>query len=266
MKITDITRKGSEIQDGISCLFIAEKAFSYKNLPILKDSLIYYDGKRLSVNMIEFAIFQQSNIPKFIDGVLPEDEKRNYLVEKCSNCEFEVEKLESGWRGIWHDNHFDEWSGSYSDYIERIISLPSLESSEITFSSLMYKFNTLTNALVHFINLKPIKLRINNKIIELPELLEISKGDEHYTIIPLSNKMEYFNIHLQGVLHLSEDGILSGECAEDFDAEVFGNDRIKKITISKGFTIEISSEGNMEIDLFNDASHRIEKCKVRKCM
>jgi hypothetical protein len=264
MKLTDIIRKGSEIQDGKSCFFIAENDFSYKNLSILKNSLIFYDGKTLKVNMVEFATFQESNIPKFIDGKLAEDEHLNYLVEKCSNCNFEVEKLESGWRGIWHDNHFDAWSGFYSEYIERINSLPSIEYSGITFSSLMYKFNTLTDSLVHFINVQPIKLLLNNKVIELPELLEISINSAHYTIIPLSSKMKYFDIQLQGSLSLSEDGILSGECAEEFDAEIFGNNKFKKITISKGFMVEISCKGNMEIGLFNEASHRIEKYQIRK--
>jgi hypothetical protein len=264
MKLTDIIRKGSEIQDGKSCFFIAENDFTYKNLSILENSLIYYDGKILKVNMINFGIFQESNIPKFIDGKLPEDERLNYLVEKCSNCDFEVEKLKSGWRGIWHGNHFDEWSGSYSDYIERINILPSIKNSGITFSSIMYKFNTLTNSLVHFINVEPIKLELKNKSIELPELLEISRDSTHYTIIPLSSKMKYFDIQLQGPLSLSEDGILSGECAEEFDAEIFGNNKFKKITISEGFMVEISCNGNMEIGLFNDASHRIEKYQIRK--
>ncbi len=264
MKLTDIISKGNEIQDDQSCFFIAENDFSYKNLPILKNSLIFYGGKILNVNMMEFGVFQESNIPKFINGKLPEDEKGNYLVEKCSNCDFEVEKLKSGWRGIWHDNHFDNWSGSYSDYIERIKTLPFLEHSGIFFSSLMYRFNTLTNSLQHFINVEPIKLELHDKVIELPELLEISRNSTGYTIIPLSNKMKYFDIQLHGFLSLSEDGILSGECAEEFDAEIFGKKNDEKITISKGFRVEISCKGTLEISLFNDAFHRIEKFQIRK--
>ena len=90
MKLTDIISKGNEIQDDQSCFFIAENDFSYKNLPILKNSLIFYGGKILNVNMMEFGVFQESNIPKFINGKLPEDEKGNYLVEKCSNCDFSM--------------------------------------------------------------------------------------------------------------------------------------------------------------------------------
>jgi hypothetical protein len=213
--------------------------------------------------MMGFGIFLESNIPKFIDGKLPKDKDLNYLVEKCSNCDFEVEKLESDRRGIWHDNHFDEWSGSYSDYIERIKRLPSLIHSGIHFSSLMYKFDTLTNSLVHFINAQPIKLELCDKVIELPEFLEISRNST-YRIVPLSNNMKYFDIQLQGFLSLSEDGILSGKCAEESDAEIVGNNEFKKITISKGKFVEISCKGTMEIDLLNDVSHRKEKYQIRK--
>jgi hypothetical protein len=127
----------------------------------------------------------------------------------------------------------------------------------------MYKFDTLTNSLVHFINAQPIKLELCDKVIELPEFLEISRNST-YRIVPLSNNMKYFDIQLQGFLSLSEDGILSGKCAEESDAEIVGNNEFKKITISKGKFVEISCKGTMEIDLLNDVSHRKEKYQIRK--
>lgn len=121
MKPPDIISKNNKIQKGHSSFFIAANDFSINEFLILKDSLVYFDGKRnVAVNMGEFGIFQKNNIPDLIKDALPEDGKRNYIVEKNSNCDFEIDCLPIGWRGIWHINHFDKWSGSFSDYLERI--------------------------------------------------------------------------------------------------------------------------------------------------
>ena len=266
MKLTDIIKNGHEIQEGKSIFFKADKDFIYQGLPILKNSLVYYNGKStIDVNKIRFGMFQESNIPNLITDKLPQDNKRNYLVEKCSNCEFEILKLQLGGRGIWHNNHFDNWSGSFSDYIERIKQSPVLEHSGISFSPIMYSYNTLTESLDYFINVKPIKFEINDKLIELPELLEISRNKSSYNIISLSKTLEYRGILLQRYSFLSEDGTLSGESAEEFDAEIFGYNELKKITISKGFRVAISIDGDTVINLFNQKTQRIEKYKIRKC-
>jgi len=275
MKLTDIIKNGHEIQEGKSIFFKADKDFIYQGLPILKNSLVYYNGKsKINVNMIGFGMFEESNIPNLITDKLPQDNERNYLVEKCSNCEFEILKIPFSGQGIWHNNHVDSWSGSFSDYIERIKQSPVLEHSGIAFSSIMYYYNTLTESLDYFINVKPIKFEINDKLIELPELLEISRyktspeksrNKSSYDIIPLNKTLEYHGIIFQGNLFLSEDGTLTGESAEEFDAEIFGYNELKKITISKGFRVAISIDGDTVINLFNQKTQRIEKYKIRKC-
>ncbi len=104
MRLTDIIRCNHQITEGKSQLFIAETNFLYKGLPILKDSLVYFDGlSEIRVNMIGFGIFQEKNIPDLISDYLPKDDDNNYLVEKVSNCKNEIYKLRSSARGIWHN-------------------------------------------------------------------------------------------------------------------------------------------------------------------
>jgi len=64
MKLRDVIATGFKIAEGKSQLFIAEIDFDYNGLPILKDSLVYYDGKsELRINMVEFALFKDKNLP-----------------------------------------------------------------------------------------------------------------------------------------------------------------------------------------------------------
>ncbi|MBW6481675.1 MAG: hypothetical protein K0B10_01315 [Vicingaceae bacterium] len=265
MKVTEIIKKGTYLQGGIRSLFIADKDFIYQGLPLLKNSLIYYNGKNaIQVNMVELALFQEANIPELITAKLHQDDKFNYLVDKCSNCESEITKLKANWFGIWHENHFDNWSGSFADYIERISESPVIEYSGITFSSLMYKYNTLTSSLDYFINVKPISLEIGNKLIKLPAFLEISREKTSYVIIPLRKTFEYHNFVLQGVSSLSEEGILISESAEEFDVEIFGHNEFKNMIISKGNKMYISSNGDVEIEIYNNKTNKIEKYRIDK--
>lgn len=113
---------------------------------------------------------------------------------------------------------------------------------------------------MHFINTKPIKLSLNNKLIELPAFLEIvKKGENSYTIIPLES-FEYFGISLKGDLDLSENGVLSGDCEKEYDVEIFGFDNVKQIKIRN---IEIAHDGKMQIKLFNEKTYKVEKYDVK---
>ena len=211
MKLTDIIPKQSSIIVGKTQFFIAANDFDYNGLPILKDSIVYYYSGNIKVNLIGFGIFQDSNIPKLIAEKLPEDEHRNYIVEKCGLCKYEIEKLKSDWRGIWHNDHFDEWNGTIYDLPDvmlRVKEMPSLEFSGITFSSLYYTFNTNTRTLDFFINTKPLTLEIKGKKIILPAYLEIGVGKNSYDITPLET-IEYQGELYKGWCNLSEDGVLS---------------------------------------------------------
>ena len=266
MKLTDIILKRGEIRSGSAQLFLAEKDFTFMGLPILKDSLVSYDGKSMvHVNMIPYGFFRESNVPEYITAPLPKDDDSFFLVENTGLCKYEMDMLQDGSRGIWHRDHFDEWTGKFSPYIDRIGQIPVLTYSGIEFSSLMYYFNAETKTLQYFINVSPVAIKtIKDKLIELPRLLEISVDKNEHTIIPLV-PMVYFGILLKGFLTLSTDGILSGDCAEDFDAEILGQNNVKKVCISKGSQVEISSIGYLQIGLFNEQTHRVEKYRLRKC-
>lgn len=256
MKLTDVISKESRIEEGNPKFFIAEKNFFINGFPILKDSLVSYDGKsKIEVNLHLLGHLQAINVPKYISQTLPEDESHNVLVTKSSSCAKEMEKLPlSGW-GLWHKDHFDEWTRKFSDYGERISENP-LEYSGITFSSIMYAFNAVTNSLEYFINLKPIELKIKDLFIPLPPFLEISKGSSDYTIIPLDT-MEYFGVKLRGVCGLDSNGIISGETVEEIKTQelVSGVPWI----IPKLFQVEILNNGQIRVGAFNEKNHKVER-------
>jgi len=263
MKFTDIISRGISIEEGIAQLFIADKDFSYMGLPILKNALVYYNGKdSIKINMVGLGLFQDSNVPHLIKEKLPKNSNNglNRLIEKVSSCSFEIDILNLRKHGIWHYNHFDKWAGKFSDYIDRINEIPILEYSEINFSSLMYSFDTESKTLNYFINVKPINLNINDYKMKLPGYLEISLPD---TIVPLQS-MEYFGVLLEGFLSLSENGIISGSCAQEFEAEILLNNKMQKIIISKGTQLKISSNGSIETGLFNDKTNKVENYTLIK--
>ena len=250
--LTEIIPRQATIHEGHSSAFIASKNFQYNELPILKDSFVYYDGENhLSVNLIFFGIFQKSNVPNLIPRELPMDQYEDHvIIDSVGDCHNEITELDLGYAGIWHKDHFDKWEGKFSSYIQRIQGLDSLNYNGISFSPLMYAFNIEENTLEHFINTTSITLNLNNTSIELPELLEISCENNYYSIIPLSI-MEYNGLKLSGVIQLTQDGVISGNIAEEFEAQVeYGNEN-KTITISKGKSVSIYSNGDVETRLPN---------------
>jgi hypothetical protein len=260
MQLTEIIRKASAIREDTAIqFFIAENDFDYKGLPILKDALIYYNGKNeIIVNTAIFGIFKKSNYPELINDMLPES-NFNYIVDKNTNCECAINELNSGKMGLWHEDHFDEWSGSYSKFTDRISLAPTLVYNGIKFSSISYIFNTQNNTLTHFINVEPVELEVNNKKIFLPELLEISKIENGgFNITPIKETINYFNFNLRSFLLLTKEGDLFGESADEFEAHVFRNGKNEKIFIYKGTGLSISSDGNAFIRI-NIKMIKIEK-------
>ena len=265
MQLTEIIKKASSIREDASIqFFIAEDNFEYKGLPILKDALVYYDGKNeITVNTALFGIFKESNYPDLINDKLPED-KSNYLVENKSSCEFALNKLNFGHTGIWHKDHFDEWKGSYTQFIDRIIQYPTITHNGIKFSSISYIFNTQNNSLTHFINVGPIEIKVNDKKIFLPELLEISKIENGgFNVTPIKETINYFNFNLRSFLLLTKEGDLFGESADEFEANVLRNGKTEKIIIYKGTGLSISSDGNAFIRI-NIKFEKIEKMKMEE--
>ncbi len=259
MVLTEIISKKSEISTGTAQFFIASEDFEFEGLPILKDSLVYYDGNSsVRVNMINFGIFQNglisANLPK--NGI-------NYQVDRLTSCELEIDELGGGDKGIWHKDHFDYWQGDFDEYIARINNIPILEYSEISFSSLMYHFNPLTRTLVDFINVLPLKIELNQSSILLPaNLYCISYPFTLY--FPVNKTIKYFNVSLKSYLTLKDTGVLQGANAEQFSAQILGHSKLKTIHISKETLLYISSDGKIEIDLFNANTNKVEKFQIVK--
>jgi hypothetical protein len=211
MKLTDIIPKSSEIREGDSQLFIAEKDFTFKGLSILKDSLVECDNEGISVNLIEFSVFQSKSVQGFSGSRMSEDDTANYLIERCSTCKYEIEELDLGWRGIWHDDHFDKWESSINhlpNCLARVKERPILEYSGITFSSLYYHFDMKAKTLDRFITMKPFGIEVKGEKIILPAYLEISLYKNRYTLTPLTT-MEYQGKSYEGVCYLLDDGTIS---------------------------------------------------------
>jgi hypothetical protein len=150
--------------------------------------------------------------------------------------------------GIWHIDHFDYWGGSCKGFKDDIINGPKIEYNGIEFSSLMYKFNSGSESLFHFINTHPVQLNVNGAIFHLPAYLEIilnqhSNGALAYTL----EEIFYFGIKFIGLLQLSEEGIMEGCSSESMTVEVYGHPEIQTLEISKGTRLKVSNQGQVEV-------------------
>jgi len=270
MKLTDIIEKGNEIPSGISKLFIASEDFHYGQLPILKDSLVYYADydKTIAVNMIEFSLFSNEVADRLKLKVKKtyKNKDRSLRIEKNSECNFEVTTLEGGWRGIWHKNHFDEWNGKFQNHLDRIKKEPSLKFSGITFSSLMYNFNVATNSLLYFINTKPYEYKSNNGKVVLPELVEISISKSTHGLLSIVD-IEYLGIRIEANSPFDFDnqtGVLEGNTADEFQGDVIDHPEIKTIIVSKYNPIRIALDGTLFIPLTKGETKKVEWFQVIK--
>jgi hypothetical protein len=273
MKITDILSIQDSILSGKPQFFIAQNDLMYNGLPILKDSLVFYDGKReISVNQINAGIFQESNVPSLICHQLPKDKKGNYFVDKVSLCQYEITELPSGRGLIWHNDHFHLMSSTVDrlpDVINTVNKGVELEYAGVFFSSLYYSFNVELNCLSVFISTKPFELKIKDIVIKLPGFIEVGQNEgsnkDFYYLRPLE-KLEYFGISLNGDCRIEESGILFGDCSDEFQADIFGYSEINKITVTEGFEIMISHDGNKKIKLLNKKANKIEDYEIRECI
>ena len=268
MYLTDVLRKQDSIVPSQEQLFIATNDFDFNGLPILKDAMVYYDGKNeIEVNRFIGGILQKSNVPKLIMQQLPEDENGNYLVDKSSsNCQYEVHKIPSVSFIIWHNDHFDYTAERHPNSIISIMHYSEIQFSGISFSSMYYSFSTKLNALTVFISTKPFELMIKDKTLKLPPFVQIVRNRiDSYYLTPLE-KIEYFGVSLEGLCRIDENGHLWGDSAEEFIADIIGHKEINQITISKYGEIIISHNGILEIELYNDKTFRVERYVIRKCV
>lgn len=271
IEIRKAIRKASGIEEGKPQLFIAEENFSYKGLPILKDSLVLYDGEgKIDVNMIYFGILQDSNVPVILDKIL---EPKNSLIKtlgKVSDCPQEMDEIDMLDTGIWHGNHFDEWNNSFADFLPRIKSGVNLEYNGTVFSSLMYSFNAVAGILTNFINVEPLTVDVNGNTLELLPMLEIvlpnepKEGETHYpSAIQPIKEMEYFGYKLRDKLGIDKEGAVFGESAEEFEAKVYEHPKFETITMTVGANIVILPNGTAGIRL-KDQKHKVHHFKIER--
>ena len=88
MKLTDVLKRENKIVEGQYQLFIADNDFSYKGLPIIKDSLVLNNGKnKIVINMVRYIHLKNEFNNGLLKNRLPENEHNKFklLVEKCSS-------------------------------------------------------------------------------------------------------------------------------------------------------------------------------------
>lgn len=192
MKINELIRKDNEIVEGKSQLFITDSDITYKGIPILENSLVWFDGKdEVNVNMIEYYCLRSINLPQNKG----KEEDADYIIEHVGKCENEETSLTIGWRGIWHKDHFDKWgSGGFKNFIDRIMNEAELTVNDVTFSSLMYHINSEHDTPYYFINTKPLKIKFGSTEVVLPEYLEIEKKKDSLNLVTLKD-FNYKGIH-----------------------------------------------------------------------
>lgn len=269
IELRNAIRRDSGIVEGKPQLFIANENFTYKGLPVVKDSLVLYDGEgRIDVNMVYFGILQDSNVPKLLDHIL---EPKNSLIKtlgKVSDCPQEMDEIDMLDTGIWHIDHFDEWNNTFVEFLPRINSGVNLEYKGTYFSSLMYSFNSKVGVLTNFINVEPISVDVNGNQILLPPMLEIvypnepKAGETHYpSAIQPVEEMDYFGYKLRGKLGIDNEGAVFGESAEEFEAKVHEHPNFETITMTVGANIVILPDGTAGIRL-KDQKHKVHHFKI----
>lgn len=271
MEIRNAIRRATTIVEGTPQLFIAEENFSYKGLPILKDSLVLFDGVgKVDVNMIYFGILQDSNVPTILDQIL---EPKNSLIKtlgSVSDCPQEMDEIDMLDTGIWHKDHFDEWNNSFAEFLPRIESGVNLEYKGTYFSSLMYSFNSNVGVLTNFINVEPLSVDVNGNKLELPPLLEIvypnepKAGETHYpSALQPIGEMDYFGYKMRDKLGIDKEGAVFGESAEEFEAKVYEHPKFEVITMTVGSNIVILPDGTAGIRL-KDQKHKVHHFKIER--
>lgn len=238
MKIKELIPTGIQIIEGKSQYFISETDFMFKGIKILKDSLISNDGERIQVNHSGLGFFSSLI------------ENRELSFEKVSECDFELNKLESGRSYIWHNNHFDSgFNGDYSKYFDRINELAKIEFGDITFSSFFYDFNYKKNILEYFISTKKNVLKVGTKAINLPENVVVSRiqGSSELYRLNSINKNEGFTYNniLFKEGRIDERGNLIGDINESISVFLIRDEKKEEIKLSKG--VELIIEPNYKI-------------------
>lgn len=269
MRLTDVIKYGNQIVEGQEQLFIASEDLLFRGLPILKDALIFNNGKRLSVNILEAFALDSSHQDLYgLKGVLPKEENMYFIIDKNSSCMEEETKLLVSSIGYWHTNHFDKVE-SITKYLNSRIqnNEPELDYNGIKFSSTYYVFDIENEILIEFINTTSMDIPMGDIVITLPKLLNIHREKASYTLVPITG-MEYQEVYFAAGegLTLNSNGVLEGNTGKGFKAEArnLANNNITTIDLPSHKYINISPEGLLTTTLFDKESQNRINFQLRK--
>ncbi len=268
MKLIDIIPNGNKIVEDSNQLFIASEDFFYKGLPILKDSLVYYDGTTIKVNILPSTVLSSSNMGlSKLKGQIREDDDGNLIINRESECPLEETEIQTGGVVFWHKNHFDS-AGVFPKYFNARLrnNEPEIDYGGIVFSSIFYEFRIQDGVLLQFINTKPLEISLNDFIITIPENIEILKNNESYTLVPTEG-IEYKGVYFDAgeSLKLDSDGVLEGKTGKPFKAEAqnLNNNSIMTLELPRIY-IYISPEGFLKARLYDSESQSRSFYQLRK--
>lgn len=264
MNFSEVFQFDSKVVERATQLFIASSDINFNGLPILENSLISNDGKQISVNILQYGAFQSSNkeIYNLKNLLALDDEKLVFKVDKVSSCQNEGVSLDIGETGIWHINHFDDVTGSWSKYLYSRIQEKSVDLTYdgFVFSHIFYHFDYQSKELTSFINTKPVTINLGNVNVTLPEYLEIHKNKDCYTIVPLVDiTYQVLQFAAGEALTLYFNGILEGKVSKPFKAKIINSTKLKLVTINDCSYVKITTDGLVYINLFdNDSKQKKE--------
>jgi hypothetical protein len=245
--------------------------------PILKNSLVYYDGEEeICINICKLHLIEE--IVPSISSILKD---LKLSIDSVSNCSHEICNpsnnfiklpLDDSDYLIWHENHFDvDWLNIYSENYsifpsnwESRIENNSLQFQNINFSSIYYRFNLIAEKLTFFISTKEFEIKDEKFTIQIPKFVQYYKDGirkDEQLLIPIKT-MNYKNVELKGDCIISVAGVLYGENAEDFDATIIDNNQTHKFKLKKGENIYIYPDGKKEIESLDLKTRKLTKYKI----
>ncbi|MBC7694667.1 MAG: hypothetical protein H7141_04385 [Burkholderiales bacterium] len=262
--LTNILKRASKIEEDVRQLFVADQDFSYCGFPIKENSLVYYDGNdEVKINMQEYSLFGPLSVPTLMDTCLMKTDNFKYNTQQVGTCEKEDTVLKIGWRGIWHNNHFDKWNSSFDEYLERLQQMSPLEYQGILFSPLVYSFNPKSQVLCYFLSSNTVNVAANGYQITLPANVEISIDKGIITAVPFNKNhiINYHGIPVKGPMFTTEDGTLVGQIGEKMKFKIYDHQDLSSLTVATN-DIEITKTGEVSIRLFDEKSSKIKKYRI----
>lgn len=249
MKPNEIFKKASSLTLETPSLFLVERDFNFQELPILKGSLVYYDGNSINVNgIIPYKLFDEKQNPKLIstdnlDSIL---KGNKFIFENVSDCILEENELFTVGGGIWHGDHFDKWNLDFKPFSHRIQNEQNLFYRGIEFSAVMYVYNVQNAQLTHYLSPKPSTISNDNYSIELPGNVEIGFDNSGgVNIISLNDEITINDLTLLRTISINNNGELIGMLCSETNVKFLNYESKGVIVLRRGVQIKMNSNGDV---------------------